>query len=159
MILFIGVALYVHNTVTSELLSVTTPVGSENLSNITANTIGKINTAFLNQANLMGVLLLLGMVGGMIFGAYLSRGRSPMIFLVVDIILMIFAYVIATYLANAYETILISLPFKSIFVENLNQASTFVLKLPLIVVITGVLIMIVSYSGIPKAREEEVAGF
>ena len=81
------------------------------------------------------------------------------IFFIFEILILIFVYILATYISNAYETTLSAIPFSSIYTTNLNYATTFILKLPLIVTITGVIMMIIGYAGIPKTREEEVAGF
>lgn len=158
-IIILGVVIYGYNTITTSLTSVDLQAGAVNFSNATSSTMGQINNALLNNSNLIGILFLFGLVFGLVFGAYITRDENPMIFLLVDIIILIFAYVLATYISNAYETILNNIPFASVFTTNLNQASSFLLNLPLVTVITGVLVMIVSYSSIPKSKQEEIAGF
>lgn len=158
-IILLGIFLYTYDTITTSFLNQGGMVGQVNLTVATESTMGKINTGMLNQANIFSILLLFGMAFGLIFGAYLTRHEHPLIFFVVDIIILIFAYIIATYISNTYETVITAIPFSSIYINNMNYASTFILKLPLITTILGVVIMIVSYAGIGANKEEEVAGF
>lgn len=159
-ILIIGVFLYSYNAITNAFLdSGVEMAGQVNLTNATEATIGKINTAMLNQANVISIIFLFAMVFAMFLVAYVTRDKSPAIFFVLDILIISFAYILAVYISNAYETVLGSIPFQSIFITNLNLATTFLLRLPEITIITGVIIMIISYSAIPKTKEEEVAGY
>ncbi len=159
-ILLIGSFLYSYNVLTNSLLdSSISMVGSVNLTEATENTIGQINTGMLKHANIVAIFFLFGMVIAMFLLAYLTRDQNPAIFFVIDIIVIIFAYILAVYISNSYETVLTSIPFSSIFTTNLNLATTFLLLLPKITVITGVIVMIISYSAIPKSKEEEVGGY
>ena len=159
-ILLLGTFLYCYNAITDSLLdSSVDMVGLVNLTESTEKTIGKINTGMLNNANIVAIFFLFAMVMAMFLIAYLTRDENPAIFFVIDIIVIIFAYVLAVYIANSYETVLGSLPFSSIFTTNLNYATQFLLLLPKITLIVGVITMIISYSAIPKTKEEEVAGY
>ena len=159
-VIILGCFLYAYNIVTFSLLeSNVGGAGAVNLTDATEKTMGKINTAMLSHANLISIMFLFGMAFALIFAAYITRDRSPAIFLVVDILIILFAYILAVYISNAYETVLNSMPFKSIFITNLSLATSFLLNLPRITVIIGALIMIVSYAAIPKTKEEEVAGY
>ncbi len=159
-ILVFGIFLYTYNAITNSFLnSGVEMAGQVNLTNATQNTMGKINTAMLNQANLISIIFLFAIVFAMFIIAYLTRDKSPAIFFVLDLLIIIFAYILAVYISNSYETILNSIPFQSIFISNLNLATTFLLQLPKITVIVGVITMIISYSAIPKTKEEEVAGY
>lgn len=156
-IIILGLFLYAYNVITISLLTTNVGgAGAVNLTEATENTIGKINTAMLTHANVIAIIFLFAMAFALIFAAYLTRDESPAIFFVVDLLIIIFAYILAIYIANAYEGVLVSLPFQSIFVENLSMASSFLLALPRITLIIGALIMIVSYAAIPKVKEEEV---
>lgn len=159
-VIVLGIFLYTYNAITTSFSdSGVEMAGQVNLTNATQSTIGKINTAMLNQANVISIIFLFAMVFAMFIVAYLTRDKSPAIFFVLDILIIIFAYILAVYISNAYETVLNSLPFQSIFISNLNLASTFLFQLPKITLIVGVIVMIISYSAIPKTKEEEVAGY
>ncbi len=158
-IILLGTFLYCYNAITTSLLTAPAGVGAVNFTEATENTIGKINTGMLTHANIVAIFFLFAMVLAMFLVAYLTRDENPAIFFVIDILIIIFAYILAVYITNSYETVLGSLPFSSIFTTNLNYATSFLLLLPKIVAITGVITMIISYSAIPKTKEEEVAGF
>lgn len=158
-IIVIGVFLYAYNEMTEGLLDSVEFAGQVNLTNATQSTIGKINTSMLNYANIISIFLLFAMVFVMFIVAYITRDQNPAIFFVIDIIVVIFAYILAVYMSNAYETVLGSIPFLSIFTNNLNFASSFLLLLPKIVLIVGAIVMIIAYSAIPKTKEEEVGGY
>ncbi len=157
-LILIGVFLYSFNIITTSLAGVES-AGQVNFSNATANTLGQLNTGLLNNGGLIALFLLFGQVIAMIFVAYLTRESNPSVFFIFEILILIFAYILATYISNTYELVIASVPFESIFTNNLNFATTFMLRLPLIVVVVGVIMMIVAYAGIPKTKEEEVAGF
>jgi len=158
-VILLGIFVYAFNTITTGLLSQNVMVGAVNLTNATSDTLGQLNNAINNNANLIGAAFLFGMVIGLIAAAYLTRKRNPALFFAIDFILIIFFYILATYMANAYETTLAAMPFASTFTDTLPLASSFVLNLPLIVIITGALVMLVSYAAIPQTKEEEIAGF
>ncbi len=159
-VLLLGTFLYCYSAITNSLLdSGVDAVGLVNLTEATENTMGKINTGMLNNANIVAIFFLFAMVIAMFLIAYLTRDENPAIFFVIDIVVIIFAYVLAVYITNSYETVLKSLPFSSIFTTNLNYATSFLLLLPKITLIVGVITMIISYSAIPKTKEEEVAGY
>lgn len=159
-VIILGTFLFCYNVITNSFLdSGLDAVGQVNLTEATENTIGKINTSMLDHADVIAIFFLFGMVIAMFLVAYLTRDENPAIFFVLDILIIIFAYVLAVYITNSYETILKVLPFSSVFTTNLNYATSFLLLLPRITVIVGVIIMIISYSAIPKTKEEEVAGY
>ena len=159
-IILIGTFLYTYNIITDSLLnSDVKMVGAVNLSNATASTMGQINTAMLSKANVVSIFFLFGMVFALIFVAYLTRDENPAIFFSIDILVIIFAYILAVYITNSYEIVLASLPFSSIFTTNLNYATSFLLQLPKITLIVGAIVMFISYAAIPKTKEEEVAGY
>lgn len=159
-VLVLGTFLYAYNTITSALLdSGVDAVGQVNLTDATEKTMGKINTAMLSNANIVAIFFLFAMVMAMFLVAYMTRDENPAIFFAIDILIIIFAYILAVYITNSYEMVLEALPFSSIFTTNLNYATSFLLLLPKIVLITGVITMIISYSAIPKTKEEEVGGY
>ncbi len=158
-IMLIGTFLYCYNIITDSLLTANVDVGQVNLTSATEDTIGKINTSMLNHANVIAIVFLFAMVLAMFLIAYVTRDENPAIFFVMDILIIIFAYILAVYISNSYETVLGMMPFSSIFTTNLSYATSFLLLLPKITTITGIITMIISYSAIPKSKEEEVAGF
>ena len=134
--------------------------GAVNMTDASDLTIGQINSAYINSADLLGIFFLFGVIISIIFAGFLVREETPKLFFMVDFILVIFAYILAAYISNAYETILASLPFQSLIASDLNTTSRIILFLPPLTVITGLITMAVTYAGIPKRREElDVGGF
>lgn len=158
-VLILGTLLYVYGVLDANLTGKNIIVNDINISNDSANTIGKINTGFLDNADLIGLLFLFGMVIAMMINGFMVRDKNPPLFFIIDILIMLFAYILAVYVSNSYETILITLPFADVLIANMGNTNRFMLLLPKITVITGMITMILTYAGIPKTREEEIAGF
>lgn len=158
-IIILGTFIYIFGVIDTSLSGGNIMAGQVNFSNESANTIGKLNTGLINAGDLIGILFLFGMVIGMILSGYVNRNSTPAIFFIVDFLIMIFAYIMAVYISNSYETILGILPFADIFISNLGNSSRFLLLLPKITLVATAITLIVTYAGIPRTKEEEVAGF
>ncbi len=134
--------------------------GQVNASNASAQTVGRISDSFLDAADLLGIFFLFGVIFSIMIAGFFNRNSTSKMFFMIDFILIIFAYILATYIANSYEVVLGLLPFKDLIIENINNTSRFVLFLPVITVATGFITMILTYAGIPRTKDEaEVAGF
>lgn len=157
MIVLIASFVYIYFQVDASL-SGNILAGQVNLSNTSSQTIGQINTAMLNNADLIGILFLFGLVLAIMLNGFLTREMNPSVFFIIDFIILIFAYILSVYISNSYETILALLPFTDLVVANLPQSSRFLLLLPKITLITGAITLIVTYAGIPRTKEEEVVG-
>jgi len=159
-VLLVATFLYVFGVVDSSFTSpeIVTNNGV-NISNYSELTVGKVNTAFLNSADLIGVLFIFGVIFALLISGYMMREVTMPLFFIIDFILLLFAYILAVYIANGYETIYLALPFKDLIISNLGNTSKIMLLLPKIVLVAGAITMILTYSGIPKSQEEQVAGF
>lgn len=159
LVMVIAAFLFFFNSVDSAL-SGNQFAGQVNMSEANENTIGKMNDAFLNSSDLIGIFFLFGVVLAIMINGFLTRNSTPKLFFMIDFIIIIFAYILAVYVSNAYESILTAIPFTNLIASNLNNTSRFVLFLPIITVVTGFIAMILTYAGIPRTRAEaEVAGF
>lgn len=154
-ILYLGILVTIFN-LTFTNLDLDVDIGQVNLGEAVQDTFGKLNTGFLGSADTIGYVIIFGMVITMFASAYLFRGEYPKLFIIVDIILLVFAYILAVYISNIYEILINSTAILNVYIVNLPKASTFILKLPLFVSIIGVIIMILSYAGFPRDTEEEV---
>jgi len=155
MILLLGTGLFAYGLLSDEIIDqniITGTDGTVNISNFSAQTVGKVNTAFLNGADLIGVIFLFALALGLMIAGYVNRDQTIPFFLMIDFIILIFGYIIAVYLANSYETILPLLPFLDIIATNLSNTSRLMLLLPKLTVAVGIIVMIISYAGIPKSR-------
>ncbi len=158
-VLITGTMLYLYGIVDVSLGSGNIAGNGVNISNISDNTIGKVNDAFINSADLIAVLFIFGFILGLFIAAYMLRGQTPLMFFMVDFILIIFAYILAIYVSNTYETVLAALPYSATIITNMNLSSSLLLNLPRLIIITGAITMIISYAGIPRTKEEEIGGF
>ena len=135
-------------------LDVDLEMGSVNLRDANAATIGQVADGFNVNADFMGIGLIFGMIIGMIGSAYILRGQFPRLFIIVDILVILVSYIIAVYLAGTFDTLINSTTILNIYEVNMNNSSTFILNLPNTVGIVGVLVMIFSYIPFPKSQSE-----
>jgi hypothetical protein len=157
--LFLGLALYGFNLV-DEVFDRDIAIGQVNLSEINADTFGKMNDAFVDSADTIGVILVLGMALLMIINAYALGDKYPKLFFIVDVLILVFIFITAVYLSQTYDTFINSADIFDLYVDDLPRTSTFVLNLPAIVGTLGALIMIFSYIGIRRdERSPEVGGY
>ena len=158
-ILMTGTWLYVFGIVDDSLGNQNIVLSDNvNLSNISDDTLGQINTAFLNGADLIAIFFIFGYVISLFVVAYLTRGSTPLVFFAIDFLVILFAYILAVYISNSFGSILTSLPYASTIIANMSVSSTIMLNLPRIIIITGAIVMLISYAGIPRAKEEVVPG-
>ena len=155
-VLFIGIYATIFSLIYNNL-NIDLAVGQVNLGTITQSTFGQIATAFLSKADILGYALIFGMVLNMFASAYFFRGKYPKLFIIIDIMILVFAYIVAVYVSGAYEFVINSTTELSVFIDNMARSSTFLLRLPLWVSIIGVIIMILSYAGFPRETGEEIA--
>ena len=160
LILFLGLYVFAFNLV-NDNLSVDIEVGQVNLKNVTDSTFGQINTALTNNADILGMVLLLMMsVMMMINGFFLGRDNSKL-WIIGDIFILIFVFILSVYIAQIYDTFINATTTLDVFINDLPKSSKFIINLPIYVATIGALIMIVSYSAI-NSREEgqpDVLGF
>lgn len=148
-LIFWGLALYGFSTVNT-ILSQNVSIGQTNLADVTSKTFGKISTAMLDSADNIAIILIFGMVLLMIMNGYFF-GNSNRLWIVLDILILFFAYILSVYISNTYEIYINALASTtSIYSNELAKSSTFLLRLPTFISTIGILIMIITYSGINR---------
>ena len=153
-IIFLGVYLFIFNTI-SVNLDIDQDFGQVNLKDVNALTLGRLNQAFLDSADFIGFTVLFSLILLMLMNAYFLRGQYPRLFLIIDIVLLVFAYILSVYVSQTYSLLInSSSPLYNIYVNMMPKSSAFILNLPKYVGVIGALIMILSYSGIPRKKEE-----
>jgi len=157
-IIGLGVLMFASNAV-NDALDVDEMVGQVNLSEATQATWGQFNKGLANSANLFGIMLIFGLVIGLLIVAYFNRGKNPLLFFIIDILLIFVAFIVAGYISDSYGILLGVSEFNEAFVQNMNLVAKLMLNLPIVVLVTGVLTMIISYAGLPREKEEQMAGF
>lgn len=154
-ILFLGILVFIFNQ-TATSLDIDVDLGQVNLGEIVQDTFGKLNEGLLSGADTIGLVIIFGMIITMFANAYIFRGEYPRLFLIIDIILLVFAYILSVYISNTYEILINASSTLNVFIDTLPKASTFILRLPTYVGVIGAIIMILSYSGFPRETEEEI---
>ena len=159
-IVFWGLYVFAFDTITSNI-AVDVDVGNVNLKNVTDSTMGQINVALGLNADILGVIVLLMMsVMMMLNGFFLGKNNSRL-WIVGDIFIIVFVFIMAVYVAQVYDTFINSTTLLDVFINDLPKSSKFILNLPIYVATIGVLIMIVSYSAINNTQrgQSNVLGF
>jgi hypothetical protein len=129
-------------------------IGAVNLSEANADSFGQVADAYIGKMDLIGYFIIFSLILGMTINAYYSRGKYPLVMLIIDVVLLVFAYIISVYVSNTYETFINSASILSIYINDMPRTSAFILRLPLYVSIIGVIMMIVSYIPIPRSSNE-----
>ncbi|GAG01605.1 unnamed protein product, partial [marine sediment metagenome] len=153
-IIFLGIYVFLFNTVSTNL-DIDEDFGQVNLKDVNALTFGRINQAFLDSADYIGFTVLFSLVLLMFLNAYFLRGEYPRLFIIIDIVLLVFAYILSVYISETYSLLINSTSLLSnIYVNIMPKSSAFILNLPMIIGIVGCVVMILSYSGMPRKKEE-----
>ncbi len=154
--IFLGITVYAFNTV-NDVLRQDVDIGQVNLRNVSDTTFGQINTGMINNADTIGIIMLLGMSLLMIMNGYYMGSKNPKIFFVIDIFLLALFFIPAIYISQIYEIFInSSTVFSSTFTDVIPKTSKFMLNLPTIIGTVGVITMILSYAGI--RRDDELRG-
>ncbi len=154
--IFLGITVYSFNLV-NDVLSQDADIGQVNLKNVSDTTFGQINTGIVNNADTIGVILLLGMCLMMIINGYYIGSKNPKLFFVIDIFLLALFFIPSIYVSQIYETFInSSTVFSDTFINIIPKTSKFMLNLPTIMASVGVITMILSYAGIRK--DDEISG-
>lgn len=157
--IFLGITILIFNSV-SEGLDHDVYIGQVNLAEINNQTFRQFEIALTDKADMLGIVLLLGMCLMLFMNAFLTGRNYPKLFMIIDIFIIIFAFILAVYISQIYETFINSTDILTdIYINNIPNASKFILNLPLIVSTLGVIIMILTYSQMNrKEREANVLG-
>lgn len=148
--IFLGLAVFGFNLV-NDTLGQDVDIGNVNLKNVTDTTFGQINTGLINNADTIGIIALFGMVFLMILNGYFFGSKKPKLFFIVDVFLLVLFFIPSIYISQVYETFINSTSlFSSTYIDIIPKTSKFLLNLPVIIAIVGVLTMILSYAGLDK---------
>lgn len=131
-------------------------LGQVNLGELHNDTTGKIISGFQDKADDIGIIIIFAMIILMLVNAYFTGDRYPVLFIVIDIFLIIFAFILAIYVAQVYQVLSTASSTLDVFINDIPNTSKFVLGLPFIVPVVGGLIIILSYAKLKKDRGEEM---
>lgn len=157
-IIFLGVMIYLGSSVDSTFRSLTVSVGNVSFNNTYNQTMAPALNQLINQSDNFGIALLFGMIIVMLICGFKFRTKKRL-FIIVDIFIIIGSFIISVFIQNSYNTVIeANDALYSIFTNELSTSSTFILRLPLIISIVGVLIMIVTYATINKKKSQVIYG-
>ena len=157
--IFLGITVYSFNLVTTTL-AIDVEVGQVNLGETVDATLGQINTGIIGNADTIGIIFLFGMCLLLILNGYFTGDKYPKLFFIVDFFILALFFIPAIYISQVYETLINSTSlFEDTFINVIPKVSKFMLNLPVIMAIVGIITMIVSYAGIKQKKPQSVAGF
>lgn len=156
-VIFLGVAVFSFNLITTSL-SIDAQLGQVNLEDVTDATLGQINTGFLNNADFMAAGVIFGMILAMMGNAYFFGRKYHRLWIIVDIVILVFAYILAVYLANAYEILINASTQFSVYLDHLPKISSFLLNLNRWVAVIGGIIMLLTYVNFLRGKDELQVG-
>lgn len=156
LIMFLGIGLYIFTLIDISLDQDVSVGGNLTLSGVNDLSFGKLADAFADQADNIGVLLLFAMVILMLGTAFYVEPSYPKFALVIDFLILFFAFILAVYVSDLYSVYINSTDLFSFYQDDLPKSSTFILRLPLIITVVWCMFMIINYSGIKKQSKESV---
>lgn len=145
MLVFFGIWGWVHGMLTDSLVGIEQTGGLVNISQTASATFGAMNDAMIPGLRILSFTILIGMIFSMLIVEFITR-KNPVLF-IMDFFILIIAFVLSIYVSNRYEALLSGQPFSSTLIGF--KAGTYImLHLPLWTTIIGVLMMIISFTGI-----------
>ena len=133
-------------------------VGQVNLKEINDDTFGQFKNAYVNNAEFYGLSVIFGMVMGLFLAAYFTRNTFPKWGMILDIFIILAAFIFALYISATYSLTINALyDAGQTFAEDyMEKTSFFIVNLHIFVVIIGVVCMVLFHSSIPKKIEEGI---
>lgn len=150
-IIGLGITVWVFQLI-NDNLGVDVNVGQVNLKNVTDTTFGAISNALTSRADAIGIIILITMSLLMILNGVFF-GNNNKLWIPIDILILIFVFIVSIYVSQTYETFINSSPLISaVFIDELPKTSKFMLNMPTVIGTLGALIMVFTY--IAGNREE-----
>jgi len=142
----------------NEALNIDVEVGQVNLAEENAKTWGKFTEMYVTSADWWGISLIFGMVFGLFLSSYFVRGSFPKWGIVLDLFIILFAFILSLYISSSYQTLVDAMAtVDETFLEDvIPKTSMFILNLPIFIPIIGVIMMVLFHSSIPRRTEERI---
>lgn len=149
-----GISLYYINAALNQDID----IGQVNLATLNSQTLGKSIEAILNNADFWGLCIIAGSVLSLFLVSYMARGFSHKIVLIFDIFIIIGVFLFSLYISSSYQLLMDSLAEANItFLEDyVPKTSSFLLNLPIYIVIICSVCLVLFYSAIPRKQEDAV---
>jgi len=145
-------------TKVNEALDQNLSVGQVNLGEENAKTFGKFTEMYVISADWWGISLIFGMVLGLFLSAYFVRGSYPKWGIILDIFIILTAFIVSLYISSSYQLLLDEFAAigETFLEDTIPKTSMFVLNLPIFVPVVGVIMMFLFHSSIPRRTEERI---
>ena len=159
-VILLGALVFTVHTIRTNL-SIDVDVGGVNLINVTEATFGVMDDAFMEGADELGVMVLFATVFAMLGSAYFLQGKFHRLVIPVEIVILVVMFIVSVYIAIIYNTFVLEADMLSdIYRDTLPKTSKFVLNLPVITTIVGVLMIVINHIKI-RGKDEgtNVLGF
>ncbi len=159
-VLFSAIFIYISNQTTDTLREKIPDMnlkgdGNNNASVVLENTLGHAVGSF-NALYWIAVFLIFGMIIAIFIGSYMVTTKP--IFFIPYLFIVIISVVIAAGLSNAYETLSLNTTLQSTFAKFIG-ANFIMAKLPIVVLIVGVVGGIIMFVRIGKKEEQIYYGY
>jgi len=152
--IFLGLAVFGFNIFT-EVLGQDVDIGQTNLKDVTETTFGQMNTGIINNADTIGIIILFSMILTMVLNGYFTGSQNPKVFFIVDVFLLAFFFIPSVYVSRIYnEFISASTILQDTFINVIPKTSKFMLNLPIIIAVAGILTIIITYSSLGKRQNK-----
>jgi len=157
-VFFLGIWGYTHGVMTDALVSIppNSQTGSVNISKAADDTFGEMNRALISGIKVLSIALIIGMVFFLLIANFFLRDTPPAL-LIVDVLVLIFAIILAVYISNRYEAFLTGEPFSSTLLK-MKAGTSIILNLPRWTAVVGILTIIFSYLGFTRRRQTSPLG-
>jgi len=153
-LLFFGIALLGYSEI-DKALDQDIDVGQVNLRDANNDTFGRLTEGLLNQGDTIALSVIFGLILLMMLNAFFF-GDSIKLWIPVDMLIMIFVFILSVYLSNTYELLINSTSLLDIYIDRLPKASKVMLNLPMIVSTIGAILMIITYTRVGRDDSERV---
>lgn len=158
LVIILGVFFYGFELFNDAFGEINITLGDQNFSEEYNRTLGRGFEASLNMIVTSSIALLFGMVIIMFLVSYKFRSNNY-ILIPLDIFIITVSFIVAVYIQGSFDSFInVNETFLDIYSIDLQLASRFLLNLPIIVTISGALIMLVNYLPLKK-KEPNVLQF
>lgn len=151
-----GFIWYISSIINSAL-DVDIDIGQVNLQDINNKTFGQVHSGLTKTIDYLGLAILLGMVLFMFGNAYFFGDKNK-IWIPVDIFIIVFIFVVSVYISQIFDIFINSDALFSFFNSELPNSSRFMRNLPIISVIVGSIVMIITYLATEHRDQMELSG-
>ncbi len=145
-VLFFAGWMFAHQTLTDEFASITTPIGNTNVSAVSGDTLGQVNTG-IQFLRVISFIIIFGLALSILISNFLIRANP--VFFVVYFFVGIIAVVFSAFVSNAYEALLTGNVLSSTL-AGFTGTNFFMLNLPIIAGVIALFGAIFLFINVPK---------